>query len=214
MTTPTQQIPEDVAGRIGFVLCFTPKGEERIKEVARTRTSKDFEPLLEKHPPHSTLAHTSVTSADGSKLARCVAQLRAMCVERVLTLDRLTHIGGRFRALQASAPDPQLQLAAIVAAVCLRRWLDTTVVQGALKERLRMTEHQAWCLETFGHPLALPDPDNGDSNRALHVSLGYKSKGKAMAGVPSEAHSLSVVIADVRLVQIGDWGVVQAYYDV
>ena len=207
-------LPEKVSGGIGFVLEFTPAAIEDILDQTKDELVPGMKRLLEGHTPHCTLSHAKVRHAPREHLETGLKAIRAgIPITSALTMNSLALIGGRFQVAQARAPQPDLQLAAFRAACVLRPWLDRQAISAAIQEGLTLTAGELWCLEEFGHPLALPDPLSGRFDRSLHVSFGYWEGTKPVAYY-TKPFTIHAPIANVRLAEMGPLGVVERFFDV
>lgn len=206
-------LPERLSGSIGLVLKFTPTGVSAIREQTMGALVPGMRPLITERPPHCTLSHAKVRDTSREALMAGLEAIRQSISGLSFVSNRITLIGGRFLVIQAQAPRVELQLAALRAALVLRPWLDQEAVATAISEGLSLSPGQAWCLQTFGHPLAMPDVEDGQFNRALHVSLGYWPGEELLPNDP-EPHTIYCEIADVCLAQMGPLGVVEHFFDV
>ncbi len=208
----SHRLPALFSGSLGFVLEFTPTGVTAIRAQSARELVAGMKPLLTEHTPHCTLSHAKVRNAPREALVAGLAAVREGIAGLSFASNRFTLIGGRFQVIQAEVPRIELQFAALRAAFVLRPWLDRSAVAAAVNEGLSLSSGQRWCLDTFGHPLSVPDVENGQFNRALHVSIGYWPGEETITYEPRR-HAIYCQIANVRLAKMGPLGVVEYLFD-
>ena len=214
MDIPFIPLPEQVSGRIGLVAQFRSTNNADIRAHAATGLIPGARALLDTHPPHCTFMHATVRDASKGALSQGLEAVRALCADQHLNLRRTVMIGGHFQVLQDERPSPALQFAAVLSALILRPWLDRDAVAAAIQEGLTLTQGQQWCVRELGHPLVFPDVESGHFNRPLHVSFGYWENDAPPMYATTLTRPLICDIAAIRLAQMGNLGVVDAFFDI
>lgn len=207
-------VPENVTGRIGYVCRFSEQTTRRLTRAGRKHAVPGIDFLLDDaHQPHVTLCHGDVRGAKREELEKGLRALQERARNTCLLFKRTTFIGGRFQVFQDTDPAPSLQLAAILAALIFRPFLDKEATAAVTQEGLAFPEGRRWCQEQFGHPLAVPSVTEGEYARRLHASFGYWSHEVPFTDEAERSMLISAKVEEVCLAEMGPRGVVGRLYN-